>query len=79
MADIRQDILEAKKSAERKNIVEWLSKGLPDPSTEHVIARRKHKATTGDWLINCTELEDWESTENSLLWLNGGGKSTRDP
>jgi hypothetical protein len=53
-----------------------LTKSVPDPSSEHNLAREKHEATTGSWLIEGEELKTWRIGRNSFMWLNGGGKQT---
>lgn len=52
----------------------WLSKGVPNPSKEHNVARSFHQETTGSWLIESDEFRKWKRADNSLLWLNGGGE-----
>ncbi|TVY93678.1 hypothetical protein LAWI1_G001865 [Lachnellula willkommii] len=73
------DIRLARIDDDRRRIVGWLSKGIPDPSQEHNIARDKHEESTGSWLINdSNDYLGWLTAPNSFLWLNGGagaGKS----
>ncbi|TGO50759.1 hypothetical protein BOTNAR_0380g00010 [Botryotinia narcissicola] len=72
------EIRAAQIDKERSQIIEWLAKSLPDPSTEHNIAREKFQEGTGSWLIDGYHLKIWSRSENSFLWLNGGagaGKS----
>jgi len=78
-ADIRDEIREARENTNRQRIVKWLSEGVLNPSKEHNAARAKHEDTTGSWLLESKVLEDWISTENSFLWLDGGGKSRTIP
>jgi hypothetical protein len=78
-ADIRDEIREAQENTNRQRIVKWLSEGVPNPSKEHNAARAKHEDTTGSWLLESKALGDWIRTENSFLWLNGGGKSLTIP
>ncbi|TVY40551.1 hypothetical protein LOCC1_G004799 [Lachnellula occidentalis] len=78
-ADIRADIRLARFDKSRQRIVDWLSKGIPNPSQEHNVARERHEETTGSWLINdSNDYLGWLTSPNSFLWLNGGagaGKS----
>ncbi|THV45515.1 hypothetical protein BGAL_0479g00010 [Botrytis galanthina] len=76
--DIRGEIRATQRHKERGQIIEWLAKSLPDPSTEHNIAREKFQEGTGSWLIDGHHFNTWSKTDNSFLWLNGGagaGKS----
>ncbi|KAF7924010.1 hypothetical protein BELL_0344g00110 [Botrytis elliptica] len=78
LEDIQSEIRAAQRDKERSQIIEWLTKSLPDPSTEHNIAREKFQEGTGSWLIDGNHLNTWSKTNNSFLWLNGGagaGKS----
>ncbi|KAF7891328.1 uncharacterized protein EAF02_001653 [Botrytis sinoallii] len=78
LEDIQSEIRAAQRDKERSQIIEWLAKSLPDPSTEHNIAREKFQKGTGSWLIDGNHLNTWSKTNNSFLWLNGGagaGKS----
>jgi hypothetical protein len=71
--DIRAEIRSARENRNRQRIISWLSKGVPDPSEEHNVARAKHEATTGSWFIESDDFKTWHSAPNSFLWLNGGG------
>ncbi|CCD54455.1 hypothetical protein BofuT4_P125030.1 [Botrytis cinerea T4] len=74
----RSEIGAAQSDKERSQIIKWLAKSLPDPSTEHDIARKKFQKGTGSWLKDGDSLKIWSKTSNSFLWLNGGagaGKS----
>jgi hypothetical protein len=73
--DIRSEIRSARDEDNRRRIVAWLSMGVPNPSKEHNLARERHEATTGSWLVEGDELKTWISSKNSFLWLNGGGES----
>ncbi|RDL32416.1 uncharacterized protein BP5553_08872 [Venustampulla echinocandica] len=74
--DIRIEIRAARFDKTRHRVISWLSRGVPDPSKEHNLARARHEKTTGSWLIESPSFETWLKTENSLLWLNAGaGKS----
>ncbi|KAF4634189.1 hypothetical protein G7Y89_g3916 [Cudoniella acicularis] len=73
--DIRIEIRAARFDETRRRIISWLSRGVPDPSKEHNLARARYEETTGSWLIESPSFETWLKTENSLLWLNGGGKT----
>ncbi|TEY71675.1 hypothetical protein BOTCAL_0088g00070 [Botryotinia calthae] len=78
LGDIQREIRAAQGDKERSQIIEWIAKSLPDPSTEHNIAREKFQEGTGSWLIDGDHLKTWSKTNNSFLWLNGGagaGKS----
>jgi len=72
--DIKKELHDVRREQKHKDIIAWLSTGLPDPSTEHEIARSKHEATTGAWLLESEELAKWIGADNSLLWLYGGGR-----
>ena len=52
----------------RKNLRKWLSP--PDPSTNHIIARRAHHPGTATWFFQGTIYNEWKSTP-SLLWVHG--------
>ncbi|KAF7889319.1 uncharacterized protein EAF01_010812 [Botrytis porri] len=78
LEDIHSEIRAAQRDQERSQIVDWLAKSLPDPSTEHNIAREKFQEDTGSWLIDGNHLNTWSKSSNSFFWLNGGagaGKS----
>ncbi|KAK6599107.1 ankyrin repeat protein [Botrytis cinerea] len=78
LEDIRSEIGAAKSDKERRQIIKWLAESLPNPSTEHDIARKKCQKGTGSWLKDGDSLKIWSKTGNSFLWLNGGagaGKS----
>lgn len=70
--DIRTEIRDARSDQTRLLVINWLSRGVPDPSNEHNLARARHEKTTGSWLLKNPSFETWLKTENSLLWLNGG-------
>ena len=73
-ADIRADIRAAQEDDDRRRVVDWLKKGVPDPSKEHNEARSKHEETTGAWLFDSDEFKQWIEGKNSFLWLNGNGQ-----
>jgi hypothetical protein len=73
LEDIKDEIRKARESSDRKAVIKWLSRSVPDPSKEHNIAREKFQPTTGSWLLEADELEAWMNSKNSLLWLTGGG------
>ncbi|KAI0112386.1 hypothetical protein GGR51DRAFT_546978 [Nemania sp. FL0031] len=53
----------------REKVHEWLA--APDPSSNHVDALGKRRATTGSWFIGSTKFDDWKNDPNSFLWLSG--------
>ena len=69
---IQRDITSANEDTNRKKVVDWLASA--DPSIEHNMAREKHEATTGSWLIDSTEFTSWVESRKSFLWLHGGGE-----
>jgi hypothetical protein len=75
-SDIRSEIRSARDDANRCRIIAWLLKDIPDPSTQHNVARDDHEASTGAWLMEADEFKTWVSGKNSFLWLNGGGASS---
>jgi len=42
-----------------------------DPSSNHVAARAKHQADTGNWFIGSTDFADWRDNKIRSLWLQG--------
>lgn len=64
-----QDRLQDKDDEIRKRVISWLS--TSDPSTNHADQRRKHQASTGDWFVKSTDMEQWRRGSNSFLWLHG--------
>ncbi|KAF8669599.1 hypothetical protein AX14_005997, partial [Amanita brunnescens Koide BX004] len=47
----------------------WLN--VPDPSTNHNNARKKHHQGTGQWLLEDERYATWKQQSNSLMWING--------
>ncbi|CAG8974637.1 hypothetical protein HYALB_00012105 [Hymenoscyphus albidus] len=74
-ADILREIRNARDENDRLRIIQWLSNSALDPSLEHQIARGKHEATTGSWLVANDDFESWMGASNSLLWLYGNAGS----
>ena len=73
MSRVAELIRQARDDHERKALLEWLV--TADPSTNYNSARQRHKATTGDWLVEKSiDFKTWKDTSNSLLWLHGKGK-----
>ncbi|KAI9817415.1 MAG: hypothetical protein M1827_001024 [Pycnora praestabilis] len=68
---IRKTIAATQDDDHRNLMLRWLS--TVDPSTNHNIAREKHEATTGTWLIEGDAFKTWRCSPNSLLWLHGKG------
>ena len=56
-------------------IVRWLNN--TNPSLEHNAACQKHEPGTGSWLVSGKTFESWMRSDNSLLWINGGGQYHR--
>jgi len=67
--DDSQDRSRKKEEKVRKDVISWLS--TTDPSTNHVDQRRKHQATTGDWFVKGKNMDQWETSPNSFIWLDG--------
>ncbi|PVH85782.1 ankyrin [Cadophora sp. DSE1049] len=76
--DIKSDAQDFRESQTRQKVIDWLTKGVPDPSSEHVSARSFYEPTTGSWLTTGTTMNHWIKAKNSMMWLKGGagfGKS----
>jgi hypothetical protein len=68
----QQAIASAQSDQNRTELTKWLSSA--DPSINYISARDKHQPETGDWLVkDSPEFEDWETSSNSFLWVNGKG------
>ena len=52
----------------REKSKQWLSP--PDPSTNHIIARKAHHKGTASWFFQGSIFEQWKSSP-SLLWVHG--------
>ena len=52
----------------REKSKQWLSP--PDPSTNHIIARKAHHKGTTSWFFQGSIFEQWKSSP-SLLWVHG--------
>jgi hypothetical protein len=52
----------------REKSKQWLSP--PDPSTNHIIARKAHHKGTASWFFQGSIFEEWKSSP-SLLWIHG--------
>jgi hypothetical protein len=52
----------------RDSIRQWLS--APDPSTNHIIARKARHKDTAQWFFQGNIFEEWKST-GPFLWLHG--------
>jgi len=52
----------------REKSKQWLSP--PDPSTNHIIARKAHHKGTASWFFQGSIFEQWKSSP-SLLWIHG--------
>lgn len=72
--DVLEEIRKARIDTDRRQVIGWLSKSALEPSKEHHLARKKHEATTGSWLLNSVDFKTWMSSKNSLLWLYSNGK-----
>lgn len=68
---LRKAIEAAQQDYQRKELLCWLS--TIDASQNYNNARLKHKAHTGDWLVNGANFECWQKEPNSFLWLHGKG------
>lgn len=55
LRNIRTDIRMAKDDQDRRQIVQWLTQSVLDPSKEHNLTRDQHEATTSSWLIEGEE------------------------
>jgi N-terminal domain of NWD NACHT-NTPase len=67
-------VASAQKEKNRRELIRWLS--AADPSIHYISAREKHEPETGDWLIKeSTDFKNWENSPNSILWVNGKGKT----
>ncbi|CAG8962108.1 hypothetical protein HYFRA_00005151 [Hymenoscyphus fraxineus] len=73
--DILKEIRNAQVENDRLRIIQWLSNSALDPSLEYQIARDKHEATTGSWLLANDDFGSWMGASNSLLWLYGNAGS----
>jgi hypothetical protein len=52
----------------REKSKQWLSP--PDPSTNHIIARKVHHKGTASWFFQGGIFEQWKGSP-SLLWIHG--------
>ena len=60
----------AKKDTDQfRKIEDWLS--APDPRVDHKLARQKHQAKTGIWLLESNEYQGWKHSSSGHLWLRG--------
>jgi hypothetical protein len=57
---------------ERQRISSWLSS--VDVMANHDAACQKHEPTTGDWLIESPDFEEWKAKAGGFVWLHGFGK-----
>ena len=76
LGDIRKDIATAQDSSHRQQLLNWLSKSVPDPSFEHNYALKRYEEATGSWLLDGNALKEWLITPNSFLGIYGNGKFT---
>jgi hypothetical protein len=72
---LRSEIAQAQTDENRQAIVSWLLSGVPNPSQDHNAARGRHQKGTGRWLSESQDLKAWMESDNSFIWLFGGGKS----
>lgn len=70
----RADVETHQKKELREKLIKWLS--VTDPSSNYFAARKKHKSSTGEWLLRHRNLEMWKTSQNTLLWLSGIREST---
>ncbi len=74
---LRKAVEDAQANGKREAILSWLSD--VDPSARYNLARKKHEAGTGEWLMNATEFQTWQESPSSLLWLYGQGRYLPHP
>jgi ankyrin repeat domain-containing protein 50 len=77
VTQLRHDIATARTDEHRDKIIRWLSS--TDPSSNHLAACKKHQPSTGEWFIKSAIMEEWKTTQNSLLWLHGIRQSSPIP
>jgi hypothetical protein len=75
LTDIQEGISQAQRDESVRDIVRWLDN--PNPSLEHNAACQKHEPGTGSWSASGKTFESWMRSDNSLLWINGGGQYHR--
>ena len=75
LTDIQEGISQAQRDKSVRNIVRRLNN--TNPSLEHNAACQKHERGTGSWLVSGKTFESWMRSDNSLLWINGGGQYHR--
>ncbi|KAF7521816.1 hypothetical protein PCG10_007913 [Penicillium crustosum] len=75
-AGLEDGISELKILVERTNtmhisatIRDWLM--APDATLNHNVACEKRHSTTGLWLVNGQQFQNWLVEHNSFLWING--------
>jgi Cdc6-like AAA superfamily ATPase len=66
---VRRDIEDVAIRQKRDQIKNWLSP--PDPSTNYNKALQQRQKGTGTWLLQSEEFTQWNTRQNSLLWLYG--------
>jgi hypothetical protein len=67
--EARRDIENVAIRQKRDQIKDWLSP--PDPSTNYNKALQQRQEGTGTWLLQSEEFTQWNTRQNSLLWLYG--------
>lgn len=72
ISGLQEAIEAAQKDSQRTELFNWLS--TVDASENYNNARTRHKAQTGEWLINGNDrFKNWQIEPNSFLWLHGKG------
>ncbi|KAJ8108074.1 hypothetical protein ONZ43_g6538 [Nemania bipapillata] len=69
LAELSESLNSARIDEHREKIHQWLA--APDPSSNHVDALGKRRATTGSWFVGSSKFDDWKTSPNSFLWLSG--------
>ncbi|OJJ43204.1 hypothetical protein ASPZODRAFT_1172448 [Penicilliopsis zonata CBS 506.65] len=65
----RQSLELTRTAGEQNKVLDWLSP--IDVSERHRAARAKHEPTTGDWLVESTEMKMWLANSMEFMWIHG--------
>ncbi|KAF8262798.1 hypothetical protein EI94DRAFT_1742597 [Lactarius quietus] len=68
MQAVANEINKMKRDQLQKDARSWISP--PDPSKNHVIARRIHSGESAVWFTRGHAFENWNMT-GGLLWIHG--------
>jgi hypothetical protein len=49
-------------------VFDWL--GPVDPNINHSNAVKLHEPGTGEWIFDHEKYKEWESKENTALWIH---------